>query len=521
MSMLRRLGWVSTASLALLGFAAACAPAAAPTAPPGPPAGAKPGGSLKIGAERDITTLDPYLVTVGWDIYIMQNTYSGLLRAGTDLQPVPDLALKWEFKDPKTLEFKLRQGVKFHNGREVVADDVKYSVERIQDPKVPHPRKALVGSVERVETPDKYTVVFKLSRPDAAVVNNTTMPNVAIVPKEAVEQGDGLANTMVGSGPFKFKEWVPKQKLVLIKNPDYYEKGLPLLDELVLIPLLDETARTNALRSGDIDYVEPAPPKDIAALRADRNIVVAGGPNLSFVGMSLNTSKAPYDKVEVRQAFAYGIDRKEVVDKGFDGFAQPLWGPPLTPPYWAGNTDQYYKLDREKAKQLLTAAGHPSGFKTNIQTGTGTSYHAPFAAVLQSELKKIGVELEIIAQDGAVSNKNWREGNFEIYPIRWWGADFIDPDGAFRDIFTCKGAYNNSRYCDAKFDEALDKGLGVTKLEERKAAYRDAMKVLADGQPWTFLVNFDRFQAMRAYVKGYTSYPNGSHYGYREIWLDK
>ncbi len=496
--------------------------APAPTQAPAAKAAAKPGGILRIGGERDQDDLDPHTVRFGWGINMMQNVYSGLVRAGEDLLPKPDLANKWEYKGPQTLEFTLRQGAKFHNGREVTADDIKYSLDRIRDPNVPAGYASYIESIESVEAPEKYRVVLNLKRPDAGLLNNLAMPAMAMVAKEAVEpQPVGLKKTMMGSGPFKFKEYIPDQKLVLAKNVDYFMPGQPLVDELHFIPLKDETARTNALRSGEVEYIEPIAPKDINALRSDQSITVTGGPNLSFVGISLNTSQKPYDEARVRQALAYAINRDEMVQKGFDGFAQPLWGPPLIPPYWAGNTDRYYTYDPNKAKQLLSEAGYPNGFKTNITIGTGTSYHPPFAAVVQSELKKVGIEVEINAMDGATANKNWIGGNFEMYPIRWWGSDFIDPDGAFRSIFTCKGSYNNSRFCNEKVDELILKGLTVTSLEERKAVYRDAMKALAEQQPWVFLVSFDRFEAMKSYVKGYTAYPNASQYGLREVWLDK
>jgi peptide/nickel transport system substrate-binding protein len=496
--------------------------AVAPTQAPAPKTAAKPGGVLRVGGETPFDDLDPHTVRVGWHIHTMANVYSGLVRPSPDLLPQPDLATKWEFKDPKTVEFTLRQGVKFHNGREVVAADVKYTFDRILDPKLAASYASYVDSVESIEAPEKYRVVFHLKRADAALINNLMMPSMGIVAKEVVEQNGGsLKTTMVGSGPFKFKEHIPNQKLVLVKNPDYYIQGQPLLDELNIVPLANETARTNALRSGEVDYIEPAAPKDIQALRNDRSITVTGGPNLSFVGVSLNTTHPPFDDPRVRQALAYGINRDEVVQKAFDGFAQPLWGPPLIPPYWAGNTDKYYSIDLNKAKQLLAEAGYPNGFKATLTTGTTTSYHAAFATVVQSELKKVGIDVEIVTLDGAVATANWKKGEFEMYPIRWWGSDFIDPDGAFRPTFTCKGSYNNSRACNEKFDELIAKGLEVTSIDERKAVYKEAMKVLADFQPWVFLVAFDRFQAMKDYVKGYTAYPNASHWSFREVWLDK
>jgi peptide/nickel transport system substrate-binding protein len=517
---------------AALGRAAATTPpetsalAAAPAVPspkqaPGAQKKGKPGGVLRIGGERDVGDLDPHTTRIGWDVNIMQNVYSGLVRAGKDILPQPDLATRWEFKTPTRLEFTLRQGVKFHNGREVTSEDVKYSLERILDPKVPAGYASTIASIGSIETPSKYTVVLNLKRPDAAIVANLSLPSMAIVAKEAVKPMPvGLKEGMMGSGPFMFKEHIKGQRLVLVKNPNYYEKGKPLLDEIHFIPLVDETARTNALRAGQVDYIEPVPPKDVSALRRDRRIQVTGGPNLSFVAASLNTSKKPFDDARVRQALAYAIDRREMVEKTFDGFAQPLLGSPLIPPYWAGNKETYYELDREKAKRLLAEAGYPEGLKTTLRIGT-TSYHAAFAAVVQSELKKVGIEVEIQATDSATANRAWIDGNFEMYPIRWWGADFVDPDGAFTPLFTCKGSYNNSRICDPELDKLLQKGLEVTSIEERKEAYRGAMKRLAELQPWVFLVAFDRFQAMRSQVTGYTAFPNASQYSLREVWLSK
>ncbi len=481
----------------------------------------KSGGILRLGGERDVNDLDPHTTRVGWDINIMQNVYSGLVRAGTDIQPRPDLATSWKFTSPTQLEFTLREGVKFHNGREFTSADAKYSLQRILDPNVPAGYASTIASIDSIETPSKYKLVLKLKRPDAAIVTNLSLPAMAMVAEEAVKPMPvGLKDGMMGTGPYMFKEQIKGQRLVLVKNPNYYDKSVPLLDELHFIPLKDQTARTNALRAGQVDYIEPVPPKDVNALKRDRRINVTGGPNISFVNISLNVSKKPLDDVRVRQAMAYAIDRKEMVEKGFDGFAQPLWGPPLIPPYWAGNDEKYYNLDRDKAKKLLADAGYPNGVDIVLRIGT-TSYHASFAAVVQSELKKVGIRVEIKASDSATAQRDWRSGNFQMYPIRWWGSDFVDPDGALSPLFTCKGSYNNSRFCDPEFDKLLAKGVVATSIVERKEAYRVAMKRLAEQQPWVFLVAFDRFQAMRNYVKGYTAFPNASQYSLREVWLDK
>ena len=239
---------------------------------------AKSGGILRIGGERDVSDLDPHTTRIGWDINIMQNVYSGLVRAGTDIQPRPDLATSWEFKTTTRLEFTLRQGVKFHNGREFTSADAKYSLERILDPNVPAGYASTIKSIASIETPSKYKLVLNLSRPDAAIVTNLSLPAMAMVAKETVKPMPvGLKDGMTGTGPYMFKEHIKGRRLVLVKNPDYYDKSVPLLDELHFIPLIDQTARTNALRAGQVDYIEPVPPKDVNALKRDKRINVAGG----------------------------------------------------------------------------------------------------------------------------------------------------------------------------------------------------------------------------------------------------
>jgi ABC-type transport system substrate-binding protein len=215
------------------------------------------------------------------------------------------------------------------------------------------------------------------------------------------------------------------------------------------------------------------------------------------------------------------VDRSVVIEKAFNGYAKALPGPPLIPPFWAGNGESYYTYDVNKAKQLLAAAGYPNGFTMTMLVSPATTYHPPLAAVVQSEWKKIGVEVKIENVDTAVANARAAANDFESWPLRWWGSDFIDPDGALRPTFACGGSKNGGRYCNKAVDDLLNKGLTTTDPKQRAAIYRDAMKIIGDEQPWILLVSFDRYQAMAPYVRGYVAYPNGSQYSFREVWLDK
>ena len=238
------------------------------------------------------------------------------------------------------------------------------------------------------------------------------------------------------------------------------------------------------------------------------------------MGVTLNTARKPFDDVRVRQALAYGFDRQAVIDKVFDGFAKPLLGPPLIPPFWAGNDDQYYSYNPDKAKALLADAGYPGGLNVTLMSDN-QSYQPPLSVVLQSEWKKIGVNVQIDQVDSSVSNARWSQRDYDMWALRWWGSDFIDPDGALRPTFTCNASYNNVSYCNPQFDNLMDQALSVSDPDQRKALYHDAMQILANDQPWVFLVSFDRYEIMQSYVKDYTAYPNASQYSFREAWLDQ
>ena len=231
---------------------------------------AKPGGILRIGGERDVNDLDPHTTRIGWDINIMQNVYSGLVKAGTDIQPKPDLATSWDFKTTTRLEFTLRQGVKFHNGREFTSADAKYSLQRILDPNVPAGYASTIASIDTIETPSKYKLVLNLKRPDAAIVTNLSLPAMAMVAKEAVKPMPvGLKDGMMGTGPYMFKEQIKGRRLLLVKNPNYYDKSVPLLGRAPLHSphRSDRTQQRAACRAGGLHRAAAAQGRQRAQAR--------------------------------------------------------------------------------------------------------------------------------------------------------------------------------------------------------------------------------------------------------------
>jgi len=489
------------------------------------PSGVKFGGTLKVGLESPIVNLDPHTMGFGWEIYgAAEHSYSGLVRADNSFAPEPDIASSWNVSaDGKTFTFTLREDVKFHNGDKVDSSDVKYSLERILDPNTGAPYSGFLRPVVSIEAPDKYTIVIKTDQPYSALLANLSMPTMAVVPEKEVASRGNLKEHAVGTGPFKFVSHLPGSKLSLEKNKDYYREGLPRVDGLDILILVDPTARTSALRSGDVDLLDNVPTKDVRSLQADSNINVIGGPNVNFVGLNLNNANAPLDILKVRQAMAWGLDRQEVIDKGFDGLARPLYGTALVPPFWAGSSKLIYEgaPDYEKARQLLAEAGFPNGFKLEMLVSATSSYARPMSEIAQAEWKKIGIDAELVVKEGAAAGKDHNEGNYWTYSLRWWGADFNDPDGALRPVFACGEPKNRARYCNEQVTQFMLDAIEESDPPKRQQLYEQAMVLIAEEVGQVHIMSLDRYQAMRPYVKEYVSFPNASNQSFERVWLDR
>ncbi len=277
------------------------------------------GGTLRVGLSADPAELDPHLTSLTAAWHVIEFVYNTLVTTNAALEPVPSLAEDWTISDDGiTYTFMLRSGVKFHNGRDLVAEDVKYSYERIlTDPASPNASE--LASVDTIEVPDDSTVVITLKAPDSSFLAKLMGSSLSIVPKEAVEEFGDLKQNMVGTGPFKFVEYVPNSMVTLEANPDYWEEGIPYVDGMELQIIPDQTARSTALTSGTVDFIEYAPVQDLPIYESDDTIVVTGDENTNIRYMALNVSREPFDKLEVRQAIAKVIDRQPIVDSAVFG----------------------------------------------------------------------------------------------------------------------------------------------------------------------------------------------------------
>lgn len=514
------------ASALMVACAAPASPAAQPPAVAQPvatsaPAGPKLGGTLRIGTNQDQIGLDPQTSNATASSRIYENIYSTLVKFNEKLEVSPDLAESYTADSPTQYTFKLRKGVKFHNGRELKATDVKYTFDRIRDPATASPRVSQFAPLDSIETPDEYTVVFKLKNAYAPFVTILASRDTgSIIAKEVVEANGGkIDKADAGSGPFKLKEWVPNTRTVLEKNPDYYLKGQPYLDSLIYMPIPDDTARSTALRTGAVDIIEYAPPKDIKTLRADTKITVTGEGNNNVRFLAFNTKVKPFDNVKVRQAIAWAVDRGPVVDAAVDGAGTELTAGPFLPSFWAGLQQPIYKKDVAKAKQLLTEAGFPNGFTAKLKNTPTYSFLGNAGIVVQEQLKVVGINFEIVSLEWSVFLKDYLGKDFEA-AVSGYSA-FADPHTVFDGTYVTGRQNNFMSYSNAKFDELVTQGAATSDQAARAKIYQQAQQILVDDSPMVFLYAANEYEAMQSYVKGYVHFLNGSHVSFRTVWLDK
>ncbi len=483
----------------------------------------KQGGDIVVTYKDDITTLDP---AIGYDWVnwsMIKSLYSRLM----DYEPgtpnlVPSLAESFTVApDGLTYTFKLRKGVKFSNGREVVASDVKYSIERAVDPKTQGPGAGFFGAIKGfedvtggkataltgIETPDASTVVFNLSRPDATFLHVLAINFASVVPKEAVEAAAGdFGKKPVGSGPFVLKDWTIGQKLLFERNKDYFVKDVPHIDSFSVEVGQEPLVALLRLQKGEVDIAgDGIPPAKFLEIKnsADGAKMIVDGEQLHTGYITLNTKVKPFDNVKVRQAMNMAIN-KERITRILNGRAtpanQPL--PPLMPGYDKAFTG--YAYDVAKAKALLAEAGFADGFST-VLYATNTDPQPRIAQAIQQDLAAVGVKAEIRAL--AQANVIAAGGTEGEAPMIWsggmaWIADFPDPSNFYGPILGCSGAvaggWNWSWYCNADLDKravAADSMSDPAKTAERTAAWGKVFTDIMADAPWVPVINERRVVA--------------------------
>lgn len=493
-------------------------PAAAQDYQPDP--NARPGGSIVITYKDDVATLDP-AIGYDWQNWSMiKSIFDGLMDyvpGTTELRP--GLAETYTVSDDGlTYTFRLRPGVKFHNGREMTAEDVKYSLDRVTNPVTQSPGAGFFGSIagydamadgsatelSGVRVVDPGTVEITLSRPDATFLHVMALNFASVVPKEAVEEfGADFGKNPVGTGAFRLGEWTIGQRLVFEKNADYWRQGVPYLDRLTFEVGQEPIVALLRLQNGEVDVpgdgIPPAKFQEVMADPEQAARVVEGG-QLHTGYITMNVNIPPLDRKEVRQAINMAINKDRIVQI-INGRAVPANQP--LPPSMPGYTQGYagYAFDPEGAKAMLAAAGLSDGFETELYV-MNTDPNPRIAQAIQQDLAAIGVRasLRSLAQANVIE-----AGGQGTAPMIWsggmaWIADFPDPSNFYGPILGCAGAveggWNWSKYCnealDAKATEA-DSMADPAMSDQRLQLWSDVYMGVMEDAPWVPVFNEQRY----------------------------
>ncbi|WP_082233142.1 ABC transporter substrate-binding protein [Halobacillus massiliensis] len=464
------------------------------------------GGTLTITDLSEGQSLDPHVVTDAASMRYIENMYSTLFRykAGAYGEVEGELVEDYDVsEDGLTYTFTLHDGVTFHNGDDLTSEDVKYSIERIIDNEV---RKAQFDALESIETPSDTEVVINLTEPVAPFLTFLANPMNAIVNQTIVEENDGdLSNADAGSGAFQLVNWSKDQEMVLEKFDDYFKEGKPYLDEVVWRSIPDETARSTAIRNGEVDIVLQAEPKDITTLEEAEGVKVEMIDGSYWEYLGLNTDSGPLAEKEVRQAIAWAIDRSAINDAVKFGEATPLLNGPIPESHWAhAEEDIYPEPDLDKAQELLEQAGYGDGLELELIVGTN-QYQIDAAQVIKQQLSEAGITVDVQSSEDSVFFEALGSGDFEMTVVGWVG--FVDPDEFLYNIFHTDGMYNQQGYSNPEVDELLEQGRAELDQEKRKEIYDEAQALISEDAPMAFLYVNPQITAMRDHVKGFDVNP--------------
>jgi peptide/nickel transport system substrate-binding protein len=492
------------------------------------PASDQRGGTLVAGMQGGLDGRDPHAVQAASTLRVLENVYQKLVRIDEELKPVGQLASDWTVSDDElTWTFQLREGVTWHPpaSRELVAADVVYSFERLLDEQTGSPWRSNFTPISSVSADGDYTVVFEFDEPYAPFLYKLTSGGY-ILPEGADDADDyDIGEQPVGTGPFVFDENVPQARTVVTAFDDYWEtdadgNALPYLDEIEFRIIPEGQARLTNLQSGSIDWAVTVPPSQASSLENSSAVTLSNIPGTFYDYLGHNTTRAPLDDVRLRQAISWTVDRESIVQGARFGYATPTQDPIPPSSVWKDliSVDDPYSQDLERARQLREESDY-DGEELTIQVGQQFPQQVTIAEIIQEQLGEVGITASVQPRDFGSMISDLNAGEYDLTIVGWSG--FVDPDDMMYLQFHSGETFNQSNYANDEVDQLLEQGRQAAgSREERAAFYDDAVDIIAEEAPYTFLEFNDELAAWRTSVRNFTHISTGTPY-FTNVWLDE
>jgi peptide/nickel transport system substrate-binding protein len=467
--------------------------------------------TLTVAQGADITSLDPHTQNDQPSSRVRRHIYETLVIQTEELVLAPGLAESWRQVNPTTFEFTLRQGVRFHNGDLLTANDVKFSFERLLNPATAAAGRFLLAMLDRVEVVDQRTVRLVTKFPFAPLLVHLTHPVASILNGRAITAAgpDYGTRVSVGTGPFKFVRWEAGSQVIMERNNDWWG-GRAGVERLIFRAIPEGTVRAIELETGGIDIAYSLEPVDTQRLRGNRNLQIVEAETLSTSYVGFNAQKAPFNDVRVRQAINHAVDVDAIVEVVYAGQAIRAQAP-LPPRAFAAHPDlQAYSFNPERARALLRAAGVPTGFRTTIWTNDNP-LRVQIAEIMQANLRDVGIIAEIRVFDFPTYLARTAAGEHDMF-ILGWVTVTADADYGLYALFhrdNWGNAGNRTFWSDPRVDQLLDRGRTTIDPDARRRIYYEAQEIILREAPWIFLLYPTEVFGLRANVQNFKAHPAG------------
>ncbi|CAN5772728.1 ABC transporter substrate-binding protein [soil metagenome] len=476
------------------------------------------GGTLVAAWEQEPVGLDPHITSARSSYQVLENVIDTLLTLDAEQTIVASLAESWEVADDGlTVTFTLREGVRFSNGTDLVADHVVTVFDRLLDEETGSGNAWRLAGVTDIAAPDDRTVVMTLESPNPSLLGHLASSQaLGIFDPAGVD--DGTINTRpVGTGPFMITDFQPGTSLMLERNPHYWQEGLPYLDAVDIRIIGDETVIRSSLVTGDIDWAFTVPAQSVEELEARDDVVIDSAAAGAYYYIGVNTEEGPLADVRVRQAISFAINRDNVATAAEFGNAEVTQDPIPSSSAWDFGYAPY-GYDPERARSLLAEAGYPDGFEMEIMP---TSFIQPTiraAQVIQADLAAVGIRTQIRTLEWAEWLQEQGEGNYDTYVCSWNGL--VDPDDFFYAQHKTGEVFNFTGYSNPRVDELLDEARMIPEFDARRELYEEINATIVDEAPYIYLYNPLEIHAYHPDVMGFEARADQA-VRFVTTWLDR